>query len=131
MKPTTGSIRVARWFRYALAITLAVAAAIAYLGYMANGIVVGALIGLPGREGDIVHTQHNAMYWLATFAVLQLGLVIAISSVVQPRADATPLIRCFSRGAVGAMLSIPATLISGMVIFAMLQLQHRFSSHMR
>jgi hypothetical protein len=125
---TEKHVSVIRWV---VAIALAVSAAASYTFYVAQGIVVGALIGLPGRQGDVLLAQHNALYWLAAFAVLQVGLIIAIFSILQFGADATPFARFIGRGTAAAFLSIPATLIGGLVIFAVLQLQRQFWPHSR
>ena len=48
---------------------ISIAAAFAYLTYMGNGIAAGAIIGLPGREGDVAVAQHPAVVWLGISAL--------------------------------------------------------------
>jgi hypothetical protein len=117
--------------RWLIALTLAVAAASSHIFYVAQGIVVTDLIGLTGREEDVLLAQHHAAYWLAAFAVFQVGLIIAIFSTLQFGADATPLARFIGRGTAAVILSIPATFIAEMVVFYVFQLQIHFRSHLR
>jgi hypothetical protein len=99
-----------------LAGAFSAAAALAYLAYMANGLAAGAIIGLPGREVDAAVAQHHAI------AVFQLGVVIALFSLLQFGAEANPLVRFASRGAVATFLSFVTTLVVGVLIFEMLDL---------
>ena len=117
--------------RWLIALALAVAAASSYIFYIAQGIVVGDLVGLTGREGDVLLAQHHAAYWLAAFAVFQVGLIISIFSTLQFGADATPLARFIGRGAAAVFLSIPATFIAEMVVLYIFQLQIHFRPHLR
>ena len=89
---------------------------------MANGIAVGDLIGLAGREGDAVVAQRHAAQWLSLFAVLQIGVVIAIYSLLRFGTEAGLLSRFVSRVAFAAFLSIPATAIVGVFMFEVLRL---------
>ena len=52
------------WISGALALLLSIACAFCYFGYMGQGIAAGALIGLPGREGDVAIAQHRATFRL-------------------------------------------------------------------
>jgi hypothetical protein len=71
-----GKPRIATWIVPCLAGAFSAAAALAHLAYMANGIAAGAIIGLPGREGDVAVAQHHAVVWLVMCAVFQFGVVI-------------------------------------------------------
>ncbi len=117
--------------RWLLALALAVAAASSHIFYIAQGIVVSDMIGLTGREEDVLLAQHHAAYWFAAFAVFQVSLIIAIFSALQFGADATPLARFIGRGTAATLLSIPATFIAEMVVFYVFQLQIHFRSHLR
>jgi hypothetical protein len=48
------------WISVAIATPLWIASAFSYFLYMAQGIVVGALLGLPGRESDVAFAQNRA-----------------------------------------------------------------------
>jgi|HubBroStandDraft_6_1064221.scaffolds.fasta_scaffold164346_1 hypothetical protein len=111
-----GRPRIATWTVACLAGAFSAAAALAYLAYMANGLAAGAIIGLPGREVDAAVAQHHAI------AVFQLGVVIALFSLLQFGAEANPLVRFASRGAVATFLSFVTTLVVGVLIFEMLDL---------
>ena len=117
-----GRPRIATWTVACLAGAFSAAAALAYLAYMANGLAAGAIIGLPGREVDAAVAQHHAIVWLVMCAVFQLGVVIALFSLLQFGAEANPLVRFASRGAVATLLSFVTTLVVGVLIFEMLNL---------
>src|ERR1700716_2084342 len=50
--------------RIAVAFFGSIATVYSYFCAMANGIVAGALIGLPSRVADVVAAQRHARYWL-------------------------------------------------------------------
>ncbi len=58
----TNTLRL--WASGALALLLSIAYTFCYFGYMGQGIAIGDMIGLPGREADIALAQHRANYWL-------------------------------------------------------------------
>jgi hypothetical protein len=111
-----------------LTLVFAAAAAFAYFAYMANGLVVGALIGLPGREADIAVAQGHAAKWLVAFAALQAGVVTGLFSLLRFGADATPVVRFASRAVVATLLSFPATLTVGALAVSVVKL---LSPHLR
>jgi hypothetical protein len=114
--------RIATWIVACLAGALSTVAAPAYLFYMANGIVVGALIGLPGRETDVVIAQHHATVWLVVCAVFQFGVVIAPFSLLRFGAEADRLVRLASRGLFATFLSCVTTFVVVVVMFETLNL---------
>ena len=117
-----GRPRIATWIVACLSGAFSAAAALAYLGYMANGIAAGAIIGLPGREMDVAVAQHHAVVWLVMCAVFQLGVVIALFPLLRFGAEADRLVRFASRGLVATFLSFVTTLVVGVIIFEMLNL---------
>ena len=48
--------------------------------YVANGVVVGDLWGLPGREPSIAVAQHKTIIGLLTCVILQFGVAGAMFS---------------------------------------------------
>jgi glucan phosphoethanolaminetransferase (alkaline phosphatase superfamily) len=124
VEPTHRASRphIATWIVACLAGAFSTVAALAYLFYMANGIVVGAIIGLPGRETDVALAQHYASVWLVVCAVFQFGVAIALFSLLRIGAEADRLVRLVSRGVVATFLSFVATLVVGEIIFEMLNL---------
>ena len=89
---------------------------------MANGIVAGALIGLPVRETDVAVAQHHAIVWLVVCAVFQFGVVIAFFSLLRFGKEADRLVRLASRGLVATFLSCVTTFVVGVVMFETLNL---------
>jgi hypothetical protein len=101
-----------RWSLVCLAGAFSVAAALAYLEYMGNGIAAGAIIGLPGREADVMVMQHHAVVWLGVCALFQFGVVIALSSSFRFGAETDRLVRLVSRAMVATLLSILTTFVA-------------------
>lgn len=96
MAPTSsGSLRT--WVRVCLAFGFAVFAALACLFWVSNGIVAGALIGLPGREGDVNVAQHHALIWFTLCLVFLLAQVAVVYSLVPLGEDAGHLARFVAR----------------------------------
>ena len=118
----TGEPRSARWMIACLAAAFSLAAALAYLAYLGNGIAAGAIIGLPGREGDVTVAQHHAVGWLGISALFQFGVVIALFLLLRFGAEADRLVRFASRGAVETVLSFLTTFIVGVIMFETLNL---------
>jgi hypothetical protein len=114
--------RIATWIVACLAGAFSTVAALAYLFYMANGIVAGALIGLPGRETDVAVVQRHAIVWLVACAVFQLGVVIAHFSLLRFGAESDRLVRLASRGLVATFLSCVTTFVAGRAMFEALNL---------
>lgn len=114
--------RISTWIVACLGGAFSTVAAIAYLFYMANGIVAGAITGLPGRETDVAVAKHDAIVWLVVCAVFQFGVVIALFSLLRFGAEADRLVRLASRGLVATFLSCVTTFFVGVVIFEMLNL---------
>ena len=114
--------RIAPWIRWSSAIVLAILAASAYFAYMSNGLAVGALIGLPGREGQVATAQRYAMYWFAASGILQIGVVILIFSLLRFGSDAAPTVRYLARGLVAVLIAFPVTIVVGMALFGALRL---------
>ena len=114
--------RIATWVVACLASAFSTVAALAYLFYMANGVVVGAIMGLRGREMDVAVAQHYGIVWLVVCAAFQFGVVIALFSLLQFGAEAGRLVRLASRGLVATLLSCVATVVVGIVIFETLNL---------
>lgn len=84
---------------------------------MANRMVVGDLIGLPGREQQIVLSQHRASLWLGASLAFEVGTPIAIFSLLTIGSDSDPLPRFVARGMAAALFSLAVTLLLGTLIF--------------
>jgi hypothetical protein len=117
-----GKSPIATWIVACLAGACSAAAALAYLAYMGNGVAAGAIIGLPGREVDVVVAQHHALVWLVMCAVFQFVVVVVLFSLLRFGAEADRLVRFASRGVVATCLSFVTTLVVGVAIFETLNL---------
>jgi hypothetical protein len=84
---------------------------------MANGIVVGDLIGLPGREQQIALAQHRASMGFAASAIFEMGAALAVFSLLKIGSDSDPLPRFVARGMTAVLSSLAATLLLGSMIF--------------
>jgi len=76
----TYRIRFPKWLWLTLAIVTGFGAAFGYMVYIANGVVVGDLWGLPGREQRIAVAQHQARIGLLSCVLLQFGVAGALFS---------------------------------------------------
>lgn|SRR5512146_681647 len=104
------------WWRVASAAICAFAAAFAWIAYLSNGIVVGALIGLPGREADIAEAHHRAIFSMALALLAQLGTVLSLSILLTIGAEFPRFPRILARGCIASLLSIPVTVAAGLVL---------------
>lgn len=85
------------WGLGGLAILLSAGAAFSYLHSMGYGIAAGDLIGLRGREGDVVFAQRWATVWLMT-AMCCLGVSSLAGALATPiYEDAARLSRLIAR----------------------------------
>ncbi len=73
-------MRIPKWLLLTLAAVGGLGAAFALMAYVANGMVVGDLIGLPGRERDIAVAQHRGSVGLLSCVLLQFGVAGAFFS---------------------------------------------------
>ena len=94
----------------AIALCLAAASALAFFGYMAQGIAAGALIGLPGREQDVAQYQHQAMPWFVASLLFQVGLVGCLVLLFRLVPDEKPIagvgVRLFWAVVFGPLLTL-------------------------
>ena len=89
-RSTAHGPRVAVWVFGVVAVLLSTASAFSYFMYMGQGIAIGDMIGVPGRQGDIALAQHWAAVWLRTCAIC-LGGSIATGTLALPLyPDASP-----------------------------------------
>ncbi len=76
------SARIPTWLLLALVVVGGFGAAFTLMVYVANGMVVGDLIGLRGREHDIAIAQHRGRVGLLSCVLLQFGVAGALFSYV-------------------------------------------------
>jgi hypothetical protein len=113
--------RLPRWSRWSVALICPVCAALSYIFRMANGMVVGDLIGLPGREQQITLAQHRASLWLDASVIFETVAALAVFSLLTIGSDSDALPRFLARGMTAVLLSLAVTLLLGTLIVGVLR----------
>jgi len=130
MKPSTDRQDALRfWILGTCAVLLSAASAFSYLGYMGQGIVVGALLGLRGREMDVAIAQRWPTYWLVASVCCLGGSSVAAALTLPIYADASRLPRFLARLVLASISSIVLTVLIGMVSFSIITASHRSLVH--
>jgi hypothetical protein len=112
------------WGLGALSVLLSTGAAFSYVHSMGYGIVVGDLIGLRGREGDVAIAQRWATVWLTT-ALGCLGVSSLTGALATPiYEDAARLSRLIARLIVALIVSFLLALLIGFVSFSIIASSH-------
>jgi len=116
MKPSTDRQDALRfWGLGTLAVLLCAGTAFSYLFCMANGIAAGDMIGLPGREGDVITAQRWARFWFTT-SVCCLGVSgLAGAFATRIYEDASRLSRFIARLVVATTVSFVLAVLIGWV----------------
>jgi hypothetical protein len=108
------------WGLGTLAVLLSAAAAFSYLFCMANGIGAGDLIGLKGREQDVLAAQRWARFWF-TASVCCLGMsTLAGAFATRVYAEASWFSRIVARTVVAATVSFALAVLIGLVTFSII-----------
>lgn len=115
-------IRSSDWLRLTIASAVACAAALAFFGYMANGIVVGDLVGVPGREPDIAVARFRGTMCALVFAGMQLGVAATIFTGMRIGTESSPGARFIARTLSAITLSLLLTFLCGGLIALTLKL---------
>jgi hypothetical protein len=105
------SLRFPKWLRLALAVLFGIGAAFAFIVYLANGMVGGDLVGLPGRELDIAIAQHRSSIGLLFFVLLQFGVAGALFSYMAGENGRSP-----GRVFWAVLVSLAVTLACGVAV---------------
>ena len=105
------------WVRATTGACLSAAAALAYLAYMAQGIVVAALIGLPGREQDIVTAGQRGTYWFVVSFLCQSTMIAVIAPLIPFASGEKPATRLIVRVVFASVVSLLLTVLVGIVMF--------------
>ena len=85
------------WISAAIATPLLTGSALSSLLSMGQGIVVGELLGLPGRESDVAFAQHWAANLLLGSFCLLAGAIITMTFALPFYADASRIPRTIAR----------------------------------
>ena len=86
--------------------------------YIANGIVVGDLWGLPGREHSIAAAQHQARIGLLSCVILQFGAAGAMFSFMDGESYRV------ARIVWAVVISFAVTLACGIAILLCMRVVH-------
>lgn len=113
------------WVLGTIAVVLSVASAFSYFGFFAQGFVVGDLLGLPGREGDVALAQHRATYWLIACLACLTGSIIVTALALPFFADASLLARLTARFVIASICSVALTVSIGAAAFTIITALHR------
>jgi hypothetical protein len=111
--------RVPNWLRLALSVVCGTGAAFSFTVYVANGMVVGDLVGLSGRGHDIAIAQHRSSIGLLLCVLLQFGAAGALFSTMDSE-NGYRVGHIF--GAV--LISLAVTSVCGAVLFFALRAFH-------
>jgi glucan phosphoethanolaminetransferase (alkaline phosphatase superfamily) len=100
-----------KWLWLALAVAFGMGAAFAFMVYLANGLVIGDLIGLTGREHDIEIAYHRSSAGFLFSIILQFAVAGALLNCTK-RESSHQALRIF-----GILLaSLALTLACGVMI---------------
>jgi hypothetical protein len=86
--------------------------------YIGNGVVVGDLWGLPGREHSIAVAQHQDRIGLLSGVILQFGVAGAIFSFMDGESYRVARIVC------AVVISFAVTLVCGIAILLCMRVVH-------
>jgi hypothetical protein len=120
----TRTLRI--WIPGTIAVLLSIACAFSYFGYIGQGIAVGALLGLPGREADVAIAQHRGTDWLLASLFCFTGSIVtgAVALPFPFYPDASRLSRLVARSVLVSILSVALTVFSGVVGFSIIAALH-------
>ncbi len=110
------------WIATAIAMPLSIASAFSYVAYMAQGIVVGALLGVPGRESDVAFAQHLAGKWLLGSVCFLTAAIFTITVALPFYADANRIPRTVARLVIASALCFGATVGIGFAAFSIIRM---------
>jgi hypothetical protein len=113
------------WIPGSIAVLLSIACAFSYIAYMGQGIIAGALLGLPGRQGDVAFAQHRAAYWFLA-SLFCLIASAATGTIALPfYSDASRRSRLIERFILASIFSVIFTVLVGIVAFSAMTALHR------
>jgi hypothetical protein len=93
--------------------------------YIGQGIAVGGLIGLPGREADIAFAQHWAALWLGASRLCLGGSIVCGTFALPLYADASRVPRFIARFILASISSLALTVVIGIVTLSIITTLHR------
>jgi hypothetical protein len=117
------------WVLGACAVLLSAASAFAFLNYIGQGIVVGALLDLRGREADVATAQRWARFWQVASCACLSGSSVTAALTLPIDPDAPRVAKFIARLVVAAALSIVLTVLIAFASFSIIAASHRSVVH--
>ena len=108
---------------------LSAASAFTFLNYIGQGITVGDLLGVRGREADVAIAQRWAIFWLGASCVCFGGSSVTAALVSPIYRDASLVAGFVARLVVSATLSLLLTVLIAVVSFSAIASSHRSVVH--
>lgn len=108
---------------------LSAASALSYLGGVGQGIAVGDLLGVQGREADVAVAQRWATYWLVASVCCLAGSSVTAALALPIYADVSPLPRFLARLVLTSISSLVLAAIIGLVSFSIITASHHSVVH--
>ena len=117
------------WVLGTCAVLLSAGSAFTFLNYIGQGIVVGDLLGLRGREADVATAQRWAIFWLSASCACFVGssVTATLASPVYP--DAPRVAKFIARLVMSATLSLVLTVLIALASFSVIAASHRSVIH--
>ncbi|SRR6266496_5594885 len=113
------------WPLAVLAALLSIGSAVCYIGSVGQGIVVGALLGLSGREADVAAAQGWARGWLIGSVLCLVGSAVVGSVSITLFSDAERVPRSMARLLLALVLSVGFTAVVILVAESLVTAFHR------
>jgi hypothetical protein len=110
------------WISSAIATPLSIASAFSFFGYIASGMDVGDLLGVPGRESDVAMAQHEAGSWLLASVCLLTGAIFMTTFALPFYENATRIPRTIARFVIASILCLGVTVLIAVVGFSIIRL---------
>jgi hypothetical protein len=123
--PTDQKYAVRFWVLGACAVLFSAASAFTFLNYIGQGIAVGDLYGLRGREADVAVAQRWAIFWLSVSCACFVGSSVTAALVSPIVQDASRVARFVARLVVSATISLLLTALIALVSFSVIAASHR------
>lgn len=117
------------WILGSGAVLFSVASAASYFGYITQGIVVGDLFGLRGREADVVAAQQWATYWLLASVSCLAASIVTTTFALPFYADASRLSRFIARFILALIFPTVLTALIVLGAFSIIAALHRSVVH--
>jgi hypothetical protein len=117
------------WILGTCAVLLSAASAFCYFGCVGQGIAVGDLLGVRGREADVAVMQRWATFWLMASVSCLAGSSVTAALALPIYAEASRLPRFFARLVLTSISSLVLAVLVGLVTFSILTASHHSVIH--